>query len=81
MTEKQRAALEELVRTATEVHRISHRTHEAWIALAAALNDARAVMTHPDEAVSPRAHYETHEPPHCPTCSCGFPMQSEALPL
>lgn len=19
------------------------------------------------------AYYETHEPPHCPTCGCGFP--------
>lgn len=46
---KQRTVLEELVRTATEVHRISHRTHEAWIALAAALSEARAVMTQPDE--------------------------------
>lgn len=46
---KQRAALEELVRTATEVHRISDRSHDAWIALAAALNEARAVITQSDE--------------------------------
>ena len=24
------------------------------------------------------AYYETHEPPHCPTCNCGMPDRHEA---
>lgn len=39
-----RKMIEELVRTASEVHRISDRTHDAWVALAKALDDARAVL-------------------------------------
>lgn len=62
------AALEELVRTATEVHRISDRAHEAWMALAAALNEARVVMTQPEpEAKSAEQKLVDHlfEVHHC----------------
>jgi hypothetical protein len=48
MTTTERTALEELIRTATEVHRISDRAHDAWVALAIALKDARAVLEQPD---------------------------------
>lgn len=35
-----------------------------------AWRDARAALN--GESASPkRAYYETHEPPHCPTCDCG----------
>lgn len=54
---KQRAALGELIRAAAEVHRISDRTHDAWIALAAALDEARAAETKSHEPYLVRAFW------------------------
>lgn len=33
----------------------------------------------PDDA-RPRAYYETHDPPHCPTCGCGTVLNTEGTP-
>lgn len=60
MSTKERAALEALVRTATTVHQISHRTHDAWRDLTTALEAARAVL---DETPAPLTSNERSTDP------------------
>jgi len=37
----------------------------------------QAALAQPEQPKPKLAYYQTHEPPHCPTCGCGMPAQPE----